>query len=168
MRDALILRDITLNDLDEMAVIEAALFAGEAWSPALVRDEITGPHRRYLALEEASTGKLAGYAGLLLVGAEGDIQTIAVAPEFQGTGQGRRLMEALIAAARELRVRQLFLEVRADNQVARALYVSLGFEEIGRRPGYYQPGSIDAVVMRLSPLPMVGGIKITIDGEGQR
>lgn len=149
----LILRVATLADLDEMAALETALFAGEAWSRDLVRDELTAAHRRYLALEDPVTGSLAGYAGLLAVGSEGDVQTIAVSPAYRGTGQGRRLMLALIIEAHERGVRELFLEVRADNPVARTLYTSLGFEELGVRKGYYQPGSIDAVVMKLSPLP---------------
>ena len=43
----------------------------------------------------------------------------------------------------------MFLEVRADNPVAEALYASEGFVEIARRPRYYQPDDIDAVVMKL-------------------
>lgn len=152
---ALILRDVTLADLDAIAAMEAVLFVGDAWSRELVREEISGQHRRYLALDDEATGRLVGYAGLLAVGAEGDVQTIAVAPEYRGQGQGRRLMQALIAVANEAGVRELFLEVRADNPVAQALYISLGFAEIGVRKGYYQPGGIDAVVMRLSPLPTV-------------
>ena len=46
----------------------------------------------------------------------------------------------------------MFLEVRADNPVARSLYDSLGFDEIGIRKGYY-PGGVDAVVMRLAVPP---------------
>jgi len=51
------------------------------------------------------------------------------------------------AAARG--ARQVFLEVRADNPVATALYDSAGFAAVGRRPHYYQPDDVDAVVMRL-------------------
>jgi len=43
----------------------------------------------------------------------------------------------------------VFLEVRADNPSAEGLYLSEGFEEIGRRPRYYQPDDVDAIVMRL-------------------
>lgn len=165
--DALILRDVTLADLDVLAAMEAELFAGEAWSRDLVREEITGKHRRYFALEDPSTGQLAGYAGLLAVGTEGDVQTIAVAPEYRGQGAGRRLMHALLAVAQESGVRELFLEVRADNPVARALYTSRGFTEIGLRPGYYQPGAIDAVVMRLSPLPQRKSAHTNTEREGR-
>ena len=45
--------------------------------------------------------------------------------------------------------REVFLEVRADNPTAQALYASEGFVEVGRRPRYYQPDDVDAVVMKL-------------------
>jgi ribosomal-protein-alanine N-acetyltransferase len=44
---------------------------------------------------------------------------------------------------------EVFLEVRADNPVAQALYASEGFLEIGRKARYYQPDDVDAVVMKL-------------------
>ncbi len=43
----------------------------------------------------------------------------------------------------------MFLEVRADNPVAQQLYASEGFAEVGRRPRYYQPDDVDAIVMKL-------------------
>jgi ribosomal protein S18 acetylase RimI-like enzyme len=44
----------------------------------------------------------------------------------------------------------VFLEVRADNPNAQALYVSLGFEQIAVRPHYYQPDDVSAHIMRLT------------------
>lgn len=114
----------------------------------MLAEELAGPHRLYLVLTDTA-GAVQGYAGLLAVGTEGDVQTIAVGPEHRGAGHGRRLIEALISAARERAVRDLFLEVRADNPVARSLYESLSFEEIGVRPRYYQPDDVDAIVMKL-------------------
>ena len=61
----------------------------------------------------------------------------------------RTLLRALIAEAVSRGARELFLEVRADNPVAEGLYRSEGFAEIGRRPRYYQPDDVDAIVMRL-------------------
>jgi ribosomal-protein-alanine N-acetyltransferase len=45
----------------------------------------------------------------------------------------------------------VFLEVRPSNPLAKALYESVGFVEIGRRPRYYpaRDGREDAVVMVL-------------------
>lgn len=103
-----------------------------------------------------SAAGLLGYAGLLAPagGGQGDVQTIAVAPSTRGIGLGRALMHALITEARRRHVAEIFLEVRADNPIARALYDSLGFEQIGVRRRYYR-GGIDAVHMRLIVPPAV-------------
>ncbi len=143
----LTLRAANEGDLDAIWAIEASVFAGEAWSREMMREELTADHRVYLALEDAS-GEVQGYGGLLAVGTEGDIQTIAIAPAHRGTGQGRRMMRALLDEALTRGARQVFLEVRADNPVAIALYASLGFEQIAVRPRYYQPDDVDALVMR--------------------
>ena len=145
---ALALRPATEADLDAIWAIESAVFGAEAWTREMMREELTADHRCYLALADKA-GVVRGYGGLLAVGTEGDIQTIAVHPEARGAGQGRRLMTALLDEAQDRGVREVFLEVRADNPVARGLYESLGFAEIGIRPRYYQPGNVDAVVMRL-------------------
>jgi len=142
------LRPAAATDLDEIWNLERAVYGDEAWSREMMREELTGDHRVYLAL----TGEddlVHGYGGLLVVGEEGDIQTIAVDPTVRGQGQGRRLMQALIEEAATRGVTQVFLEVRADNLVALSLYESLGFVGIGVRPRYYQPGGVDAIVMRL-------------------
>lgn len=114
----------------------------------MMAEELSADHRSYLVLV-AHDGSVHGYGGLLVVGTEGDIQTIAVAPEARGVGAGRRIMEALLVEAHTSGVREVFLEVRADNPVAHRLYTSLGFSEIGVRPRYYQPDGVDAVVMKL-------------------
>ena len=142
------LRPAVPDDLEAIWEIERTVFTSEAWSREMLREELTADHRSYLALVDPE-GAVHGYGGLLVVGTEGDIQTIALAAPARGAGAGRRLMEALIGEARSRGVREVFLEVRADNPVARSLYTALGFAEIGVRPRYYQPDGVDAVVMKL-------------------
>ena len=145
----MILRPATEADLDPIWRIEADVFAGEAWSREMMREELTADHRYYVALVDPESDEIRGYAGLLTVGPEGDVQTIAVVPEARGGGHGRTLMRALLGEAARRGVRDVFLEVRADNPVAQRLYADLGFAEIGVRPKYYQPEGIDAIVMKL-------------------
>jgi [ribosomal protein S18]-alanine N-acetyltransferase len=143
------LRPATLDDLDGIMSLERASFPTDAWSDAMMREELASPHGWYVVAEHA--GRLAGYAGLRAPrGAkDGDIQTITIAEAYRGRGRGRMLLTALLAEAAARGVREVFLEVRADNPVAQALYASEGFAEVGRRPRYYQPDDVDAVVMRL-------------------
>lgn len=155
----MIIRDAMPADIDAIWAIESAVFGAEAWSLEAMRSEIEGDFRRYVVLVESAedsngaTGTagsaVRGYAGLLVLGTDGDIQTIAVSPDARGGGHGRKLMNTLLDEADRRGATQVFLEVRADNPVARGLYASLGFDEIGIRPRYYQPDDVDAVVMRL-------------------
>ncbi len=141
-----------LEDLPEMISWESALFGTDAWSPEVMVAEVSHPASYYLVARVDGDDTIVGYAGLRSggLGSDGDIQTVAVAPEHRGRGLGRLLVEALLVEARQRRVSAIFLEVRADNEVARGLYESLGFQEIDRRTGYYQPDGVDAIVMRLA------------------
>lgn len=148
------LRRAGIEDLDAIMQIETSVFTTDAWTSDAMRADLSSPHCYYLVARAADdspgTARIAGYAGLLAPrGAkECDIQTIAVAPEARRSGLGRVLMTSLMNEARRRGAREIFLEVRADNPGAEALYSSLGFERLGVRPGYYQPDNVDAIVMR--------------------
>lgn len=151
------LRRATADDVAAIMVLERAIFIDDAWPEDAMRREVESAHTHYLvAVDDAAPDVVLGYAGLLAGrgSGEGDIQTIAVDAEHRGAGLGRVLMLALIDEARRRGAARLFLEVRADNPVARALYASLGFVEVGIRPRYYRHG-IDAVLMRLDVPPAV-------------
>lgn len=92
-------------------------------------------------------GRLTGYVILRLVAGEGEILRIAVDPSERRKGTGRRLTEAAKAAARVAETEKIFLEVRAGNEAAIALYRSCGFKEYGVRKGYYRSPSEDALLM---------------------
>jgi [ribosomal protein S18]-alanine N-acetyltransferase len=139
------------DDAAEIYDVEVALFPHDAWSRATVDSELSHPDSYYLVLRHDQSHALVGYGGLRAPkssGGQGDIQTMAVDADYQGRGLGAMLLDALLAEAWRRNVDDVFLEVRADNEVAKALYDRAGFREIARRPGYYQPGSIDAIVMR--------------------
>ncbi|MGZ4632709.1 MAG: ribosomal protein S18-alanine N-acetyltransferase, partial [Actinomycetes bacterium] len=95
-----------------------------------------------------SGGHLVGYAGLFAAGHQADVQTLAVARDHQGRGLGAVLLQVLLDEADRRDASEVLLEVRADNDSAMRLYERFGFERIGVRRGYYQPGRVDAVVMR--------------------
>ncbi len=142
-------RPATLDDLDAIMALERDSFPTDAWSDAMMREELASPHGWYVVVEEA--GRLIGYAGLRAPrGArDADIQTITIAARARGGGRGRALLTTLLHEAVRRGVHDVFLEVRADNPVAQRLYASEGFVEVGRRPRYYQPDDVDAIVMRL-------------------
>jgi len=79
---------------------------------------------------------------------EGEIANIAVAPDEWGAGIGRALLDAALDEADRRRATAVYLEVRDSNERARHLYRSRGFEEVGRRRGYYRRPVEDAIVLR--------------------
>lgn len=143
------LRTATITDLAAIMELERRGFPYDAWSEQTMAAEVASAHNVYLV--DVDGDRVVGYGGVraLQGGSDADIQTIALSPEFRGRGRGRALLRALIGEAVARGARELFLEVRADNPVAQALYASEGFTELGRRPRYYQPGNVDAIVMRL-------------------
>lgn len=135
------------TDIDVLVELEKLLFADDAWSARTWWSELAGrPQRYYLVAQDGD--RCVGYAGLSVAGDTADVMTIAVAPEAQGDGVGALLLNELISLATAAAVSAVLLEVRADNEPARRLYERGGFEQIGVRRRYYQPGDIDALVMR--------------------
>jgi [ribosomal protein S18]-alanine N-acetyltransferase len=159
------LRPMTPADMAAVLRLERELFGDEAWSRAMLAGELAQQprNRHYLVAED--NGIVAGYAGLLAAGAEGDVLTLAVAGERWGQGTGSALLAALLAEAARRGCAEVFLEVRADNARAQQLYRRYGFTQIGIRRGYYQPSGADALVMRKQMEPGAG--HLTPDGGSQ-
>lgn len=140
------LREMRWQDLPAVHRIEVASFPDDAWSEATFWAELASrPRRDYVVLEN---DVLLGYAGLDLAGETADVMTIAVDPSHRGQALGVVLLEQLLHRAARSGASQVMLEVRADNEAALGLYVRHGFVEVHRRRGYYQPGAVDALIMR--------------------
>ncbi len=150
------LRPLRWWDVPAVHALEARLFDPDQWSPEVFWSELAAG-RWYVVAEDAEDAEdaeqVVGYAGLAVNGAEADVQTVAVSPDAQGRGLGRLLLDALVAEAARQGATSVLLEVRADNPAAIRLYERTGFERIALRRRYYQPGDIDAHVMRLRPVP---------------
>lgn len=164
----MIIREALLSDLNEIMALEQRCFVNDAWSEDLMQSELVAQHTHYVVC--LVEGQLVGYAGLskLSSSTQADVQTIAVSAESRGRGLGRLLLNALTVRAAALRAKEVFLEVRADNQVAQGLYLDFGFKVIGTRKGYYQPDNVDALVMQLTLKrePLVLGIESSCDETG--
>lgn len=140
------LRGTHEDDLPRLAELEAELFGPAAWSPATLREELDLADRHYVVAVDGDL--VVGYAGILLA-PEANVMTVGVDPGHRRRGIATAMLEELLAAARQARCRQVFLEVRADDAGAQRLYRRAGFEDLGIRRGYYQPGGHDALVMVL-------------------
>ncbi|MEP7159930.1 MAG: ribosomal protein S18-alanine N-acetyltransferase [Dermatophilaceae bacterium] len=152
---AVALREAHGADVPALARLDEELFGADAWGERTWWAELARrPRRYYVVAEEAGTGPegsapaIVGYAGCDLGGVSADVMTIATAPEARGRGVGDLLLARLIDEARQDGASALLLEVRADNGAALGVYGRHGFVEVSRRPRYYQPDDVDAIVMR--------------------
>jgi ribosomal-protein-alanine N-acetyltransferase len=155
------LREMRWWDIDPVMELEHELFPDDAWSRGMFWSELAEARhpdatRHYVVAEHEADGRIVGYAGLAAVAGTGDVQTIATARDQWGTGLGARLLTELLHQATAFECHEVLLEVRVDNIRAQRLYERFGFEPIGFRKGYYQPGNVDALVMRLSDLQGIG------------
>ncbi|MFL6165958.1 MAG: ribosomal protein S18-alanine N-acetyltransferase [Ornithinibacter sp.] len=141
------LREVRWTDIPTLAVLERDLFEHDAWAEPTWWAELAGrPRRDYVVLTDGDG--MLGYAGLDHGGDVADVMTIAVAPGAQGRGVGGRLLDELERRARARGAASVMLEVRADNAAALRLYERAGFMLLSTRRRYYQPGDVDALVMR--------------------
>jgi ribosomal-protein-alanine N-acetyltransferase len=76
----------------------------------------------------------------------GYVAEIVVTPAYRREGRARRLLAAAFDSLREAGGDRIRLAVHLDNDAARILYESMGFEEVSREEGHYEDGS-DAIVM---------------------
>ncbi|MCU1265030.1 MAG: ribosomal-protein-alanine acetyltransferase [Acidobacteria bacterium] len=90
---------------------------------------------------------LAGYIVGRLVVDELHINNVAVCDAYRRTGIATALLSRLLMAARGYRAATAFLEVRAGNAAAQALYEGCGFNTVGRRRNYYSNPQEDALIM---------------------
>jgi len=129
----------------DMARIERESFS-TPWSGDAIDGELSNPCAAYLVCEDED-GRAVGYIGVHIVLDEGHITNIAVDKEHRKRGIGAMLVGSLIEEAKDIDLSFLTLEVRQSNFAAIKLYRSFGFEECGKRPGYYQTPSEDALLL---------------------
>jgi [ribosomal protein S18]-alanine N-acetyltransferase len=113
---------------------------------AMVADEV------HLAPSDANlkaTSQIFGFLVARYLAPEWELENIIVAPTARRIGLGMRLIQVLLAKARETNSEAVFLEARESNAAARSLYETAGFELTGRRKAYYTNPSEGAVLYRL-------------------
>lgn len=138
-------RRMTPEDLDAVEAIEQAVYT-HPWSRGNFADSLAaGYHCRVMT----RAGDIVGYAVIMMAADEAHLLNLSIAAAVQRQGLGGTLLDYMRKLAKDHAAQTLFLEVRASNAAARALYARHGFREIGIRRAYYpaDQGREDAVTM---------------------
>lgn len=154
------IRSMTEADLPKVLEIENESFTAP-WSPESFRTLLGRRDTTLLVAEEKGEGApgaegaaggatpaIVAYAVFWSVLEQGELANLAVRSDRRGRGVGAALLDRVLELARLRDIRTVYLEVRASNEGARALYRTRDFEELGRREDYYKNPKEDALVLR--------------------
>lgn len=141
------MRAMQQGDLDAVSSLERDAYEFP-WSRGIFADCLSAGHPCWVLWVNDEP---AGYGVLSIAAGEAHILNLCIGRGWRGIGLGRHLLRRLLDIIRWSGAERVFLEVRPSNPIARTLYESTGFEQIGRRPRYYpaRGGREDAIVMEL-------------------
>lgn len=145
----LVIEKMQTKDIPEVAEIEARVFSvpwsEQGFADALKQDTIF--------VTAKQDGQVVGYCGMYCSFEEGEITNVAVLPEAQNHGIGKKIISALLRASQEKKISRIVLEVRVSNTPAIRLYEGFGFQKAGIRKGFYEKPREDAAIMILEQIP---------------
>lgn len=151
--------------LTQVADIEQSAYK-YPWTRGNFSDSLNSGYQAQMLVGGETHPELIGYFVAMKGVDETHLLNITVAPTYQLQGWGRLMLDALALWSRGEGAQWLWLEVRASNSHAKALYTRYGFREVGLRKGYYPEGGFsllglpareDAVVMSLALHSAYGG-----------
>lgn len=147
----IIIRRMTIRDVDAVHAIECATFPKPWQREDFVKEMTQNTCARYLVAE--TDGKVIGFAGTWIVLDEAHVTNVAVLEEYRRQGIGKKLTQALMQYAANLGVTYATLEVRRSNERAQNLYKTLGFQYVGVRKRYYEDNGEDAFIFCCIAMP---------------
>jgi len=129
-------RKMSKSDLPEVMKIERAGY-NFPWAEGLFHDCLSAKHYDCWICEDEQD-KMTAFCIVSTAVGEATVLNLCIAPDERKQGLGSKFMQQVIENARARKAESVFLEVRPSNKGAVALYESLGFNEVGMRPGYYK------------------------------
>jgi len=140
------IRTATFSDLNVIETIERSSFKAP-YPKSILKVLMILADDGFIVAEKQ--GKVVGYAiSIVEAGKRGHLISIAVDPRYRRKGIGKTLLKHSLSYLKSRGARTVFLEVRASNVAAQALYRSFGFKKVGIKRNYYPDGE-DALVMEL-------------------
>lgn len=141
-----VVRPARPRDLPAVAAIERASF-GDPWTAGAFASLIDNSSVLFVVADDG--GSVAGYIVAWFAADEAEVGNLAVTAAARGKGVGTALLDAGLAEAARRGAATVYLEVRESNAIARRLYASRRFAEVGRRRRYYRNPVEDALVLAL-------------------
>ncbi len=118
------------------------------WTPARVKKSIKD--KETMVLVASIDGLMSGFAIMKFRDADSHLFLLAVEPKMQRSGIGATLLAWLEKSCRTAGMRQIRVEVRANNHSARKFYERSGYRFIGQVAGYY--GKRESAVVMVKTL----------------
>jgi ribosomal-protein-alanine N-acetyltransferase len=142
--EEIILRKMTLEDVDAVTELDEKSFEKDAWSRRLFIYEAENPNAEYTVAE--IDGKIIACIGINIFEDTAYISTIAVDTEFRRRGIGQKLIAESISIAQNLGAKYMLMEVRCSNIPSISIFKKFGFKVLRREEKYYSDGE-DAFLM---------------------
>jgi ribosomal-protein-alanine N-acetyltransferase len=143
------IRPATAADIPTLMAVEKHAVTAAHWSRPQYEAVLTQPHPRRIALVLEEETTVQGFVVARAVGAEWELENIAIAGPARRRGLGTRLLGEFLDLARAQGAQAVVLEVRESNRAARSLYEKWAFLESGRRARYYRDPEEDAILYRM-------------------
>ena len=147
---------VNMTEHDLLEVVEIEETSGlSRWGWSAYYAELQGRNSHLMLVarvdspERRRSSKLAGYIVARLGADDLHINNVAVRENFRRRGVGRRLLNRILEEAKRSGAMAAYLELRAGNQAALALYQECGFRVTSRRKNYYSDPVEDALVMTI-------------------
>ena len=137
----MLVRRVRDDDLALLAEWEEQNLSGANWTIKDLSEEFRQANSYFFVVVEGDEAR--GYSVVRRMPDGFELMNILVPMDHRRRGIARLLMDAV----HQLSDREpVYLEVRASNEAAQALYACYGYEQTGLRQGYYRDGE-DAVLM---------------------
>ncbi len=145
------IRKMTERDVPAVARIDQISFS-LPWPEHSFQYEVSENRVARCFVAETEDYRIAAMIVSWIIVDEMHIATIATHPDYRRQGIGERILTEALQDGLKVGAHLAFLEVRASNEAAQAMYRKFGFRTTGKRPRYYRDNGEDAILMTLEPL----------------
>ncbi|WP_417551836.1 ribosomal protein S18-alanine N-acetyltransferase [Marinomonas fungiae] len=147
MTSPFVLRTADLSDLDEIVALEQTSDP-HPWSASLIEEALL--NRQNWLFECCESKQVVGWLTASLLFDQSELELVVTDHNKRRQGLAKQLLQQWLSWALEQGCEEGLLEVRESNHGAIALYLQLGFEQVGLRKNYYslnEGGRENAVLM---------------------